>query len=203
MQRQRVAVFASGSGSNFVALVQAQSGAYDIVLLVCDVPDAPVLARASACGIPSLVMRPRDYVDRPQYEQAILRVLQQENVAFIALAGYMRLLTPVLLGAFPQRILNVHPSLLPAFPGRNAIAQAIEYGVKYTGVTVHVVDEGMDTGPIIAQQVVDILPIDTPATLTSRVHAIEHTLYTTVLALFVQGKYVQHGRTITLESSQQ
>lgn len=203
MQRQRIAVFASGSGSNFVALAQAQSEAYDIVLLVCDVPDAPVLARAHACGIPALVVRPRDYADRPQYEQAILRVLQQENVAFIALAGYMRLLTPVLLDAFPQRILNVHPSLLPAFPGRNAVAQAIEYGVKYTGVTVHVVDEGMDTGPIIAQRVIDILPTDTPATLTSRVHAIEHALYPTVLASFVQGKYVQHGRTMTVESSQQ
>lgn len=203
MQRQRVAVFASGSGSNFVALVQAQSEAYDIVLLVCDVPDAPVLARASACGIPALVVRPRDYADRPQYEQAIRYVLQQENVAFVALAGYMRLLTPVLLDAFPQRILNVHPSLLPAFPGRNAVAQAIEYGVKYTGVTVHVVDEGMDTGPIVAQRVIDILPTDTPATLTSRVHAIEHALYPMVLASFVQGKYVQHGRTMTVKSSQQ
>lgn len=181
----RIAVFASGSGSNFQAIVDAaacgQRLKADIALLVCDKPQARVIERAKQAGVQTAIFEPKKYASREEYEQDVLRLLHKQRVDLVVLAGYMRLVTPVLLRAYEGRMVNIHPSLLPAFPGMHAVRQALDYGVKVTGVTVHLVDEGMDTGPILAQQVVAILPNDTEDTLSARIQQAEHELYPQVV----------------------
>ena len=175
-----IAVFASGSGTNFKSIVDSvHSGKLQakVELLVCDRPDAFVVERAKAAGIATFVFNPKEYSSKAEFEQEIAVILLQKNVDFIVLAGYMRLIGHVLLEQFPGRIVNIHPSLLPAFPGKDAIGQAIDAGVKVTGVTVHFVDEGVDTGPIIAQEVVRISPFDTKSTLQQKIQDVEHSLY--------------------------
>ncbi|WP_040949695.1 phosphoribosylglycinamide formyltransferase [Gorillibacterium massiliense] len=187
----RIAVFASGSGSNFQALAEAAaSGKLDaeIALLVCDKPQAPVVEKAQRLGIPVFAFRPKDYPDKAAYEGEIVGKLDELGVDLVVLAGYMRIISSVLLTPYEGRIINVHPSLLPSFPGLDAIGQALAYGVKVTGITVHFVDGGMDTGPIIAQETLRILPEDTAETLAARIHPIEHKLYAEV----VQG--IREGR---------
>lgn len=183
MKKVKIAVFASGSGSNFAALAEAcKDGRIpaEIVLMVTDKPDAFVNERAKEAGIPTAAIRPRDFETKRAYEQAVLEALQEAQVEWLILAGYMRLVGPVLLEAYPERIINIHPSLLPAFPGKDAIGQAVAAGVKVTGVTVHLVDEGMDTGPILAQRAVDVVDGDSERT-ASAIHAVEHELYTETL----------------------
>ncbi|ARJ38522.1 phosphoribosylglycinamide formyltransferase [Sporosarcina ureae] len=183
MNKVKIAVFASGSGSNFAALVEAcKAGRIpaEIVLMVTDKPDAFVNERANEQGIPIAAIRPRDYETKDAYEQAIRKALHEAQVEWLILAGYMRLIGPVLLEAFPERIINIHPSLLPSFPGKDAIGQAVAAGVKVTGVTVHLVDEGMDTGPILAQRAVDVVDGDVEQTALA-IHAVEHELYTATL----------------------
>ncbi|MBP1043533.1 phosphoribosylglycinamide formyltransferase [Vagococcus sp. BWB3-3] len=180
----KVAIFASGSGSNFEAIVQGvQRGdlALEIVLLFCDQPDAYVIERAKKLNIPVKAFSPKEFSDRGTYEAEIIRILASCEVEFIVLAGYMRLIGAGLLGAYPQKIINIHPSLLPAFPGLHGIRDAFEAGVSKTGVTIHYIDEGIDTGPIIAQEEVTILPEDDLATLEKRIHQVEHRLYVEVL----------------------
>lgn len=181
----RIVVFASGSGSNFQALVDAaacgQRLKADIALLVCDKPNARVIERAKQAGVQTAIFEPKKYTSREDYEQDVLRLLHKQRIDWVVLAGYMRLVTPVLLRAYEGRMVNIHPSLLPAFPGMHAVRQALDYGVKVTGVTVHLVDEGMDTGPILAQQVVAILPNDTEDTLSARIQQAEHELYPQVV----------------------
>ncbi|WP_227775171.1 phosphoribosylglycinamide formyltransferase [Paenibacillus sp. NAIST15-1] len=180
-----MAVFASGSGSNFQALVDAaacgQRLKADIALLVCDKPNARVIERAKQAGVQAAIFEPKKYTSREDYEQDVLRLLHKQRIDWVVLAGYMRLVTPVLLRAYEGRMVNIHPSLLPAFPGMHAVRQALDYGVKVTGVTVHLVDEGMDTGPILAQQVVAILTNDTEDTLSARIQQAEHELYPQVV----------------------
>ncbi|AOM83960.1 Phosphoribosylglycinamide formyltransferase [Salisediminibacterium beveridgei] len=179
-----IAVFASGSGSNFQAIVDAvANGELDakIGLLVCDKPEAYVVERAEKAGVPVFSFNPKAYNGKADFEQAILNELKSRNVELIALAGYMRLIGEVLLQAYPRRIINIHPSLLPAFPGLDAIGQAFDAGVKLTGVTIHYVDEGMDTGPIIDQEAVRIHPSDTRESVQKKVQAIEHTRYPATL----------------------
>ncbi|WP_232055774.1 phosphoribosylglycinamide formyltransferase [Paenibacillus alvei] len=180
-----MAVFASGSGSNFQALVDAaacgQRLKADIALLVCDKPQARVIERAKQAGVQTAIFEPKKYASHEEYEQDVLRLLHKQRIDLVVLAGYMRLVTPVLLRAYEGRMVNIHPSLLPAFPGMHAVRQALDYGVKVTGVTVHLVDEGMDTGPILAQQVVAILPNDTEDTLSARIQQAEHELYPQVV----------------------
>lgn len=192
-RRARVAIFASGSGSNFQALVDAvqadpEGFGAEIALLVCDKPSAYVVERAQAAGVKTAVFTPKSYPTRGDYEAEVVKVLREEAIEWIALAGYMRLITPVLLDAYGGRILNIHPSLLPAFPGIHSVQQALDYGVRVTGVTVHLVDEGMDTGPILAQYVVNVLDGDTEDTLAARIHAAEHELYPAVLRDAIAGK---------------
>lgn len=181
----RIAVFASGSGSNFQAIVDAaacgQRLKADIALLVCDKPQARVIERAKQASVQTAIFEPKKYASREEYEQDVLRLLHKQDIDLVVLAGYMRLVTPVLLRAYEGRMVNIHPSLLPAFPGMHAVRQALDYGVKVTGVTVHLVDEGMDTGPILAQQVVAILPNDTEDTLSARIQQAEHELYPQVV----------------------
>lgn len=202
MRTYRIAVFASGTGSNFQALVEAQRngllGGGEIALLVCDKPQAAVVQRARRAGIDHFVFQPRDYASREDYERAIHEQLESRGVDLIVLAGYMRLLTSVLVGPYSGRMINIHPSLLPSFPGKNAIGQALEYGVKTTGITVHFVDSGMDTGPVIAQRAVEILPGDDEGSLAARIHAVEQQLYPKVVSWFVEGRVRLNGRQVTI-----
>lgn len=181
---KKIAVFASGSGSNFQAIIDAvneQKLQAEISLLVCDKRDAFCIERAKQAGIPQFVFSAKDYSDKADYERAILSELEGLEVDFIVLAGYMRLIGITLLRSYEGHIVNIHPSLLPAFPGKDAIGQALAAKVKVSGVTVHYVDEGMDTGPIIAQKAIEIDESETKESFQSKIHAIEHELYPTVL----------------------
>ncbi|WLR42246.1 phosphoribosylglycinamide formyltransferase [Bacillus carboniphilus] len=181
---KKIAIFASGSGSNFQAIVdyfKQENINIDICLLVCDRPHAKVIERAKKEGIASFVFSAQDYIDKQAFEKEILKNLTRLKVDLIVLAGYMRLIGETLLEAYQDQIINLHPSLLPSFPGKDAINQAFDANVKVTGVTIHYVDEGMDTGPIIAQEPVRIDNDDTTETLTERIHKVEHQLYPKVI----------------------
>lgn len=187
--KTKLAVFASGNGTNFQAIheaiVRGEINA-SIELVVCDQPDAAVIERARRADVDVLVAARRDYPSKKAFEQAIVRACQSRDVAYIFLAGYMRILGKTVLEAYPHRIINIHPSLLPSFTGLDAIGQAFRKGVKITGVTIHYVDEGMDTGPIIAQAAVPVEASDTLETLEARIHETEHVLYPKTVAAFVQ-----------------
>lgn len=179
----KIAVFASGSGSNFQAIAEAvAAGTLDasIELVVTDKPGAFVVTRANKFNIPVLELAPKTFDSKAAYEAAIVEALREKGVEWVVLAGYMRLVGDTLLGAYANRIVNIHPSLLPSFPGKDAIGQAMDHGVKITGVTVHYVDEGMDTGTIISQAAVEVVEGDRAAT-EQRIHAVEHDLYTKTL----------------------
>lgn len=177
--KTKIAVFASGSGSNFEALDQAcREGELDaeITLVLTDKPASFVVERARQTEIRVVALEPRAFPTKQAYEETILGILREEGVEWIVLAGYMRLIGPTLLAAYPSRIVNIHPSLLPSFPGKDAIGQAIAHGVKVTGVTVHLVDEGMDTGPILAQAAVPVVEGNEEMTAQS-IHSVEHVIY--------------------------
>ncbi|KAA9024352.1 phosphoribosylglycinamide formyltransferase [Niallia endozanthoxylica] len=181
---KKIAVFASGSGTNFQAINDAiKDGKLEaqIGLLVCDRKGAMCIKRAETENIPSFVFTAKDYENKAGYEEEILQKLHEQGIEFIVLAGYMRLIGHTLLNAYKGRIVNIHPSLLPAFQGKDAIGQALAAKAKKTGVTVHFVDEGMDTGPVIDQQEVVIDEGDTKEMLEEKIHAIEHKLYPAVL----------------------
>ncbi|SDH77570.1 formyltetrahydrofolate-dependent phosphoribosylglycinamide formyltransferase [Alteribacillus persepolensis] len=176
----KLAVFASGSGSNFQAIADAIEEdrlQAEISLLVSDKPEAYAVERAKTLGISVFTFRPKEYQNKRAFENEIVKHLHEKEIDIIILAGYMRLIGPILLQTYEGCIFNIHPSLLPAFPGKNAIEQAWHANVKVTGVTVHMVDEGMDTGPIIAQESVDIKDTDSLASLTKAIQAVEHRLY--------------------------
>lgn len=180
----KIAIFASGSGSNFQAIIDAVEAnflAADVSLLVCDKPGAYVLERAERHQVPAFTFSANNYASKEEYEIAILQEIRTREIDFIVLAGYMRLIGPTLLREFEGRIINIHPSLLPAFPGKDAIGQALAAGVEVTGVTVHYVDAGMDTGPIIEQQEVWIADGETRETLQEKIQKVEHQLYPSVL----------------------
>ncbi|KZE52964.1 phosphoribosylglycinamide formyltransferase [Rossellomorea marisflavi] len=181
---KKIAVFASGSGSNFQSIVdEIDSGTLeaDVRLLVCDRPGARATERAEAAGIPVFSFRAKEYESKEAFEREIIRELEAAGVEFIVLAGYMRLIGPTLLEAFGGRIVNIHPSILPAFPGKDAIGQAFDGGVKVTGVTIHYVDAGMDTGEIIAQEAVTVEEDETRESLQRKIQAVEHRLYPATL----------------------
>ncbi|HEY0826672.1 MAG TPA: phosphoribosylglycinamide formyltransferase [Bacilli bacterium] len=196
----RIAIFASGGGSNFQAIVDAvKQGRLDvsIKLLVCDRPKAGVISRAEAAGIPSFIVRAKDYPSRVELDKDIVRQLDEAGpIDLIVLAGYMRLITDCLVQPYYGRMINVHPALLPAFPGLHAVEQALEYGVKAAGATVHFVDGGMDTGPIIAQKTVTVSNEDTIETLTTRIHAVEHELLPQVIQAIREGRVQIEGRRV-------
>ncbi|MBD3921030.1 phosphoribosylglycinamide formyltransferase [Paenibacillus sp. PR3] len=201
MSKLRVAVFASGQGTNFQALADAvrdQKLDVTIELLVCDKPSAPVVERARLAGVDTFVFKPKDYPSREAYEAEIVAELERRGVELIVLAGYMRIVTSTLVEPYYGRMINIHPSLLPAFPGVNGIGQAYEYGVKLTGVTVHYVDGGLDSGPIIAQRTVEVEQDDTEASLAQRIHATEQTLFPWVVAQIAAGRVALDGRRVTI-----
>ena len=179
----KIAVFASGSGSNFQAIAESITrGELDasIELVVTDKPGAFVVNRAQNFGIEVLELSPKSFESKVTYEAKIVEVLKEKNIEWVILAGYMRLIGETLLDAFENHIINIHPSLLPSFPGKDAIGQAMAHGVKVTGVTVHYVDAGMDTGKIIAQGAIDVVDGDRVKT-EERIHKLEHALYTKTL----------------------
>ncbi|KEO81545.1 phosphoribosylglycinamide formyltransferase [Tumebacillus flagellatus] len=190
-KKRKFAIFASGSGSNAQVLFErAADGTIpgEVACLVCDRPGAGVLERAEKAGVPALVYRPRDFADKAAYEAELVRELRARGVEFVVLAGYMRLCGPTFLEAYGGRTINVHPSLLPMFPGATAIADAFAAGVKYTGVTVHFIDEGMDTGPILRQETVHVEADDTLESLAAKIHEVEHRLLPEVTRLLVSGE---------------
>lgn len=190
---KNIAVFASGSGSNFAAILEAiKDGKLEanVKLLVCDQPNAYAITRAEEAGIPTFVFRAKDYASKEDYEQEISAHLNRNQIDLVVLAGYMRLIGSTLLTDFEGRIINIHPSMLPAFPGKDAIGQALAARVKVSGVTVHYVDAGMDTGPIIAQQAVTVEEDETKESLQKKIHEVEHILYPAVISqlLKVEGR---------------
>ncbi|WP_062239201.1 phosphoribosylglycinamide formyltransferase [Fictibacillus sp. FJAT-27399] len=189
---KKIAVFASGSGSNFQAIndaINEKSLDAEISLLVCDKPGAYVIERAEEAGVEYFTFFPKQYETKVEFETEILKQLKARDIEFIVLAGYMRLIGCTLLAEYDGRIVNIHPSLLPAFPGKDAIGQALEAQAGVSGVTVHYVDSGMDTGPIIAQKAVMIKKEDTRETLQQRIQKVEHELFPRVLQdLFNQEK---------------
>lgn len=172
----RLAVFASGNGTNFEALVNADLPA-KICVLVCDQADVPVIERAKRHRIPVIMSLPQKGVRKAERERVLLQALAPYHVTGLILAGYMRIVGSTLLKAFPRRIINIHPALLPSFPGRQGIEDAYNAGVKVTGVTIHYVDGGVDTGEIIAQEAVYRSEDDTLASLEAKIHQVEHQLY--------------------------
>ena len=174
---KKIAVFASGFGSNFQAIIEAvkqQTLNSDIALLVSDNPSSKAVERANAAGIDAFTFCAKDYAGKAAYEQAVLAELQKRQIEYIVLAGYMRIIGPTLLEAYPLRIINLHPALLPSFPGAHGIADAYNYGVKVFGITIHFVDEGVDTGKIINQFAFHAEDDDTLETIEMKIHQLEH-----------------------------
>lgn len=179
-----IALFASGSGSNFQAIVDAiekEKLPISIALLVCDNPSAFVIERAHKHQIKTLVLNPKSFKNKEEYEQVIVNELVHKNVTWIFLAGYMRIIGKTLLQAFHNKIVNIHPALLPSFPGAHGIKDAYDYGVKIFGVTIHFVDEGVDTGKIIDQESFKINGNESMDEIETRIHQIEHQLYPNVI----------------------
>lgn len=203
-ERLRVGVLASGRGSNFRALAEAAAAGRmpaSVVVLVCDRPGAPVLEIARALGVEAIVIDPKQHPSREAHEKAVIGVLEERRVGLVCLAGYMRLLSASFVGHCSGRLLNIHPSLLPAFPGLRPHRQALEHGVKVSGATVHFVDEGVDTGPIVLQATVPVRPDDTEATLSERILGEEHRLYPEAVRLFALGRLEIQGRRVHIRES--
>ncbi len=199
-KKTQVGVFVSGSGSNLQALIDAKIPSVEIVVIVSNNPDAYAIERAKKNKIPVEVVDHRNYSSREDFEREIQKRLDQYKIDLIALAGFMRILTPLFIRNYKNRIMNLHPALLPSFPGTNAVKQALMYGVKFTGCTVHFVDEGVDTGPIILQAVVPIYDTDTEESLLERIHNEEHRIYPEAVRLFGEGRLRIEGRRVLIST---
>ena len=198
----RVGVLASGSGSNFSALVEALNVPLSparVEVLVCNVPGAKVLERAAAAGVEAVLLDHRTIPAREQFDETIAQALIDRRIELVCLAGYMRLVTPAFLRRFPGKVINLHPALLPSFPGLHGVRQALAYGVRVAGCTVHFVDEGTDTGPIIAQAAVTVFQGDDEATLAARIQKEEHRLYPAVVRALGRGAVKLEGRKVFIE----
>ncbi len=201
MATQKLAVLVSGRGSNLQALIDAQQRGElggEIALVVSNVATAPALERASAAGIPT-VFRDHRGKKREEFDAEIVGILRGADVSLVCLAGYMRLLSPLFVQAFPGRVLNIHPALLPAFPGLDAQKQALDYGAKVSGATVHLVDEGLDSGPILLQEAVPVLATDSAESLSARILKTEHRLYPRAVRLMLEGRCRIEGRRVIVE----
>lgn len=202
-RRVPLGVLASGRGSNLQAILdEAAAGRLDadVRVVAADIPDAYALERARTHGVPAVHVDPRGPGSRDGFERRLVEVLRSHGVELVALAGYMRIVGPVLLAAFPGRIMNIHPSLLPAFPGLHVQAKAIEHGVRFSGATVHFVDEGMDTGPIVIQAAVPVLDGDTEQALSARILRQEHRIYPRAIQLYAEGRLRVEGRRVRVDA---
>lgn len=197
MENRRLGILISGRGSNLQAIIDAISAGRlraSIAVVISNVPGALGLERARQAGIDTLVMPHIDWPTRGDYDRALADALGARRVDLVCLAGFMRLLGPTFIDAFPDRVLNIHPSLLPSFPGLNAQRQALEHGVKLTGVTVHFVNAQLDAGPIIMQATVPVLPTDTDESLSTRILVEEHLLYPEAIDIVLSGGWRVEGR---------
>jgi phosphoribosylglycinamide formyltransferase-1 len=192
------AVLASGNGSNLQAIIDAKKKGKikgELTVVISDKADAKALVRARKAGVKTVLhVDPKEFPSREDFDDELVAVLKKEKVSLVVLAGFMRILSPVFIKAFRNKIINIHPALLPSFKGAHAIKDALAHGVKVTGVTVHVVDEEVDHGAIIAQVAVEVKPKDTMDSLATRIHAAEHILYPKVVDLFLRGKLKISGR---------
>jgi len=190
--KKNIAILASGKGSNFEAIVNSVKNGYirnvEIKLLLSDKKYAPVRKKAKQKKIKDIFINPTHFRSRHEFDKAIAKVLLDEKIDLILLAGYMRILSPYLVGMFKNKILNIHPALLPAFKGKNSIQRALKYGCKVTGVTVHLIDEKVDNGPIILQKSIDIKEGATIKEVENEIHKLEHKLYPLALKLFIDKK---------------
>ncbi len=194
-----IAIFCSGQGTNLQAILDAHSARKikaDIGIVISDNESAKALQRAKKAGIEAVFVDPKSYASRWDYELELLRLLDDQGVDLVCLAGFMRILSPVFVTRYRGRILNVHPSLLPAFPGKTPVADALSWGVKYTGVTVHLVDEQVDHGPVLVQEPVAVQSTDNEARLLARIHKVEHVLYVKAIQMMLSGKVRIIGRQI-------
>ncbi|TEB16144.1 Phosphoribosylglycinamide formyltransferase [Pelotomaculum sp. FP] len=199
MSKLRLGVLASGRGSNLQSIMdQAAAGKINaaVAVVISDKKDAYALERARMAGIPAGHINYSDFPSKDAYERSIVELLQQHGVELVCLAGYMRIVGKVLLAAFPNRVMNIHPALLPSFPGLHGQEQAWAYGVKFSGCTVHFVDEGMDTGPIILQAVVPVYDEDTADDLSARILEQEHKIYPEAIRLYAEGRLRIEGRKV-------
>ncbi len=198
----RIGVLASGGGTNLQAIIdRCQDGslAAEIVVVITNNPAAGALARAGSAGIQTLCINHRDFSNREEFDKAVVKALQEARVELVVLAGFMRIISQTFIDAFPERIINIHPALLPAFPGLHVQQQAIDYGARFSGCTVHFVDGGVDTGPIIIQAVVPVLPEDTAETLATRILEQEHKVYPRAIQLIAEGRVRVDDRRVTIE----
>jgi phosphoribosylglycinamide formyltransferase-1 len=203
-ERLRIAVLGSGRGSNFEAIARAVESGYipaDLVAFITDRPGARALEIARAARVDALCIDPRDHPGREAHEKHVLAALEERAVGLVCLAGYMRILSGAFVAHWSGRLLNVHPSLLPAFPGLHAQRQALECGVKIAGATVHFVDEVVDTGPIVLQSAVPVHQDDTEETLSARILAEEHRIYPEAIRLFAEGRLHLKGRRVSIREA--
>ncbi len=193
----RLAVLASGSGTNLQAILDSCNGGNipaKVVAVISDKKDALALKRAEKHDVATYFVNALEYSSREDMDKVVVKLLKQHNVDLVILAGYMRLLSTYFIKQYPNKIMNIHPSLLPAFPGTQGVIDALDYGVKITGCTVHFVDEGLDTGPIILQSTVKVGSNDNPETLHKKIHEQEYRLYSRAIDLFARGKITVKGR---------
>lgn len=202
MNNCRMAVLVSGNGSNLEAIlnnIEAEDIPGEVVVVISNVEDAYALVRAHNHNVDARWVDLKAFPTRADYDRELVRILQEKQVDLVILAGYMLLVGPEILGAFPLRVINLHPALLPSFPGTHGAADALAYGVKVTGVTVHFVDEGLDTGPIIMQQALAVRGDDDLDNLLERIHQIEHRLYPEAIRYFCEGRIRVEGRRVFID----
>ena len=200
----KLGVLISGSGSNLQSIIDhIEKGSLNAVInvVISNNPDAYGIIRAKKHGLPVVILKHEDFQTRDDFDLKLIQTLKISNVELVVLAGFMRILTPAFLRAFPQRIINIHPALLPAFPGTHVQKQALEYGVKFSGCTVHFVDEGIDTGPIIIQSVLPVQDDDTEETLAARILKEEHRIYPQAIQFYADGKIEFDGRKVKIKSA--
>ncbi len=203
-KRLNIGVLISGRGSNLQAIIDGIDRgevAAQISVVISNEPGAYGLKRAGTHGIPALVVNHRDYENREAFESRLIEILKEYGVELVVLAGFMRVLTPTFLKAFPMRVVNIHPALLPAFPGVGVQEKAADYGVRFSGCTVHFVNEGVDAGPIVAQAVVPVFPTDTGEILADRILKMEHQVFPKVIHWIAEGRVHVEGRRVFVDGA--
>lgn len=197
-KKTKVGILVSGNGSNLQAIIDEKIASCEIALVISNKPDVYAIKRAQSNNIPVEIINNKNFETREEFERQLIKSLDSRGIELIILAGFMRVLTPLFVRHYKNRIINIHPALLPSFPGVDAAKQALEYGVKYSGCTVHFVDDGVDTGPIILQAIVSIGDGDTEQTLLERIHKEEHRVFPEAVRLFCEGKIKIEGRRVII-----
>lgn len=205
-QPLKLGVLISGSGTNLQSIIDnIEKGTLNasIKIVICNNPHCLGITRAQKHALPVAILKHDDFRTREDFDDELIRILKSNEIDLVVLAGFMRILTPMFLKAFPQKIINIHPALLPSFPGIHGQKDAFEYGVKFSGCTVHFVDEGVDTGPIIVQSVVPVLQNDTRETLAARILKEEHRIYPQAIQFFAEGKITITGRKVQIKDAEE